>query len=280
MLIAESGSTKTEWRLIRNGVVAREFRSPGVNPNVLEPEAIEEIFRDAFEENLPAVPEAVTFYGAGLGADSQKAVVREIMQRVLPQSRIFVEHDMLAAARSTLRDEGIVCILGTGSNSARHHQHQITQNMGGHGWIFGDEGSGMDLGRHLLKGILQHDFPDEVQAHVERARGKSAYELKLDVHHSSKPNVRLAEFAVYVGETVHVPEVRQMVKARMLAFLDTTVCRYTGYRELYTDFVGSIAHHFSAVLFEACEERGVKPGMVLKDPVHNLVAFHLNHGMA
>ncbi len=275
LLIAESGSTKTEWRLLTDKEITTTFRSPGLNPNVLEPKALEDIVRRAFASEMPAQAiDEVFFYGAGIGSEGQKAIVHDVLQLILPSSRIFVEHDVLAAARSTLRPEGIICILGTGSNSAYHKGHQIQKIIGGHGYIFGDEGSGKDLGLHLLKGILQNDFPDEARNLVEKAKGKSAYDIKIDIHHSETPNVHLAQLAELVGQLTHIPEIEEMVKNRFIAFLDTTVCRYDNYEALYSDFVGSISHYFRPILAEACAARNVKLGTTVKDPITNLIEFH------
>lgn len=276
MLVAESGSTKTEWRLISDGKVQQEFHSPGINPNVLEPEAIEEIFRNAFGSHLTRLNVGeVYFYGAGIGSNTQKGIIRGLLQKILPGVTIYVEHDILAAARSTLRDEGIICILGTGSNSAYHKDHELGDSLGGHGYLFGDEGSGMDLGKHLIKGVLQDDFPDEVREHLEKETGKSAYDNKIRVMHSSKPNVRMAELAKLVGDMIHIPEVDQMVTDRFTAFLDTTACRYPGFKDLHADFVGSVAFFFRDQLAKACEKRNVKLGQIVKDPVTKLVEWQI-----
>ncbi|MEZ4686952.1 MAG: hypothetical protein R3B47_13060 [Bacteroidia bacterium] len=278
MLIAESGSTKTAWRLLKNGKLENAFQSPGINPNVLEPEVIEDIFRTAFGSHLASLDlEEVHFYGAGIGSNSQKGIIRGILQKILPNSLIFVEHDILAAARSTRRKEGIICILGTGSNSALHRNFELVSSLGGHGYIFGDEGSGMDLGKHLIKGILQDDFPEAVRRHVEDRRGKSAYDIKISVHHSSKPNVRMAELAQYVGELIHIPKVENMVISRFQAFLDTTVVRYPDYKSIPVDFVGSIAFYFQKQLDAACKSRQAQLGQIDKDPVDNLVEYHLGN---
>lgn len=276
MLVAESGSTKTEWRLISDGKVQQEFNSPGINPNVLESEAIEEIFRNAFGSHLTNLNVGeVYFYGAGIGSNTQKGIIRGLLQKILPGVTIYVEHDILAAARSTLRDEGIICILGTGSNSAYHKNHELISSLGGHGYVFGDEGSGMDLGKHLVKGILQDDFPPEVKNHLEKELGKSAYDTKIRIMHSSKPNVRMAELAKLVGEMIHVPEIDKMVTDRFTAFLDTTVCRYPNFENIYADFVGSVAFFFNDQLAKACERRNVRLGQIVKDPVNKLVEWHI-----
>lgn len=276
MLVAESGSTKTEWRLIADGEVKQEFRSPGINPNVLEADAIEEIFRNAFGSHLTNLNVGeVYFYGAGIGSNSQKGIIRGLLQKILPGVTIYVEHDILAAARSTLRKEGIICILGTGSNSAYHKNHELVSSLGGHGYVFGDEGSGMDLGKHLIKGILQDDFPDQVKAYLETEVGKSAYDTKIRIMHSSKPNVRMAELAKIVGDLIHIPEIDQMVTDRFVAFLDTTACRYPNFENIHADFVGSVAFFFQKQLAKACQKRNVKLGQIVKDPVDKLVEWHI-----
>jgi N-acetylglucosamine kinase-like BadF-type ATPase len=276
MLIAESGSTKTAWRLLEDGKLSASFQSAGINPNVLEQEVIEDIFRTAFGSHLTSLDlEELHFYGAGIGSDSQKGIIRGILQKILPHTNVFVEHDVLAAARATRRKEGIVCILGTGSNSALHRNFQLDQTLGGHGYIFGDEGSGMDLGKHLIKGILQGDFPDEAREHVERRKGKSAYEIKITIHHSSKPNVRMAELAQLVGDLIHIPEVEQMVIGRFQAFLDTTVVRYDNYQQFPVDFIGSIAYYFKNQLQKALDSRNAKLGHITQAPIDNLVKYHL-----
>jgi len=277
MLVAESGSTKTEWRLIQDGKVIEEFRSMGINPNVLEPEAIEDIFRTTFGSHLANLDVGeVYFYGAGIGSASQKGIIRGILQKILPKITIYVEHDILAAARSTLRDEGIICILGTGSNSAYHKDHQLISTLGGHGYIFGDEGSGMDLGKHLIKGLLQHDFPEKVKTHVEESYGKTAYDIKIRVMQYSKTNVSMAELAKLAGDTSDIKELQDMVRSRFEAFLQTTVTRYPNYQNLHADFVGSVAFFFKKQLQEACDRCDVRLGQVVKDPVDKLVEWHLS----
>lgn len=275
ILIAESGSTKTEWRLGRGGAVVHAFRSPGANPNVMTKESIEDTLLLAFEGNIKAGEvDEVVFYGAGLGGKSQKEIIREVLGKILPSSKIHVEHDMVAAFRATGRHAGIVCILGTGSNSCMYANDKEVANLGGHGYIFGDEGSGMDIGKNLIKGLLQSDFPEEVRKFVEEKEGEPIYEIKISVHRSEKPNVRMAAFARYAREMIHVQEVKDLVIQRFLGFLDTTVVRYPNYRDQYVDVVGSIGFHFKEQLEIACQMREVKLGKVIQEPVHSLMEYH------
>lgn len=274
LLLAESGSSKTEWRLCEDGKIVQAFRSPGFNPNIQTEDAMKAVFREVIQHVGYEKAHHVIFYGAGLGEISQRKVMFNILKDILPEVEINIEHDMLAAVRSTLKEEGIVCILGTGSNSAYYKGDEIIHNLGGHGYLFGDEGSGLDIGKRMLKAMLQDDLPRKVIRYFEEKEQHSLTEIKLSVMKSEKPNVKLATFAKYTADLVSIARVRNLVKASFLDFLDTTVCRYENYQTLPVDFVGSIGFYFKDILEEACERRMLTLGNVIKDPVENLIAYH------
>lgn len=277
MLIAESGSTKTEWRVCENGKVIDAFRTSGCNPRVQSPEMIERDIQDAFDHHLAYdTPEKIYFYGAGLGAHRPREVMGEILHKLLPASTVFIEHDMLAAARSTRRKEGIVCILGTGSNSCYHKNFQEVAHKGGLGYIIGDEGAGADLGKYLLKGFLQGELPSNLKEKFENIHHKKVQDILTSLMLSPKPNVVMASWAEFVHQHLTEPTIKEMVVSRFIAFLDTSVCLYPNYANLYVDFVGSIAHYFSEQLTEACVEKEIILGEINKDPIEKLVDFHLN----
>ncbi len=274
LLLAESGSSKTEWRLCEGATVVKTLKSPGFNPNIQTESAMRLVFEEVIQ-HIGRNIDKICFYGAGLAEVSQRKLMHGLLKALVPQAHVQIEHDMLAAVRCTLRNKGIVCILGTGSNSAHYNQDEILENLGGHGYIFGDEGSGANIGKMIIKAILQGDLPEIAKTHIENYAQLSVAEIKIGVMRSEKPNVTLASFAKPTAEIVEIPGVREVVKQNFLDFLDTTVCRYQGYQFIDTDFVGSIAFYFSDVLEEACRKRKVKVGNILKDPIDNLILYHI-----
>jgi glucosamine kinase len=280
MLIAESGATKTEWRLCAEGKLLHAFRSRGFNPNVMPRALLESEMQEVLRSQLPASHEIgrVFFYGAGLRGENQRALVKTVLAQSLPQARIEVAHDLLAAARSCQREEGIVGILGTGSNTAHYQRGVLLSTRGGHSYLFGDEGSGADLGLSLMKGLLLDDFPAEVRTFIEQQAGYSIYDLKIAILQSEVPNVRLAQLAKYLDELTHVPEIQAMIQERMRAFFQTTICRYPNYQELPVDLVGAISHAFRHTLQAAAQEYQVQLMSIVSDPIKSLVAYHLKRG--
>lgn len=132
----------------------------------------------------------------------------------------------------------------------------------------------MDLGRHLIMGLLQERFPEAVQKFVASQEGLSIYELKIAVLRDPQPNVRMARLAKYLDELLHYPEIHDMILERLLAFLDTTVCQYPDYEQYTVDVMGSIGWHFQAQMREAMSLRPISIGKFIQDPIDDLVAFH------
>ena len=133
MLVAESGSTKTEWRYCRRGNVVQSFKSAGFNPNVMHPEQIRAQFADVKNQlQEESAIRFVYFYGAGTRGENQHRIMKEVLADTFPEAEIFIGYDLLAAARSSRKKEGIACILGTGSNSCYHKNFEIKEIRG---WI-------------------------------------------------------------------------------------------------------------------------------------------------
>ncbi len=276
MLIAESGATKTEWRLIEGEELTLAFRTSGFNPNVMTEEAIRREMGDIFKKNLAERRlDRLYFYGAGLRLESQRKVIERILNSIHPELIVEVAHDLVAAARSTGFDEGIVGILGTGSNTCYYKYGKILEQKGGHGFIFGDEGSGADLGKHLIKGLLEDRFPPLVRDFIVSQEGVEVEELKLAIYRSEKPNVRMARLSKHLDEIYLHDSVREMILERFHEFLSRTICHYPFYQTLPISFVGSIAFYFREILETACRERGISDPDIRHDPIDRLVDYHL-----
>ena len=277
VLIAESVATKTEWRMLSEEGIIAHIRTTGFNPNVMAEEAIHEDLLSARRGPLSGLdPDKIVFYGAGIGGKSQEELMRKALIRHWLDTEVEVYHDLAASARSTPRPTGIACILGTGSNSCFYRDHEVVLRKGGHGYLFGDEGSGMDLGRHLVMGLLQERFSETVRKFVESQEGLSVYELKLAILKDSTPNVRMARLARHLDELVHLEEIRSMIFQRFIAFLDATVCMYPDFETYDVDVMGSIGWHFQSIFSEAARSKNVTMGEFIPNPIDHLVQFHLD----
>lgn len=280
-LLAESGSTKTDWIYFNGSGILESFRTVGINPMVQSEAEIREGPMAELVEQLKAVPEAIYFYGAGLRTGDKRDLVRDLLAEHFPNSTLQVDHDLLGAARATCGHEaGITCILGTGSNSCWYDGEQITYEIGGNGYLFGDEGSGADLGRHLIKRALDIELPGEIIKEIEAWAGKPMLEIRNDAFKHPQPNYYFAGFSRFIHAKLDKPTIRVFVISRFTEFLTRTVMRYAGYQDMPIHFVGSIAALYQYELAEACGYMKLKPGRVLQAPAEALVNYHIERQQA
>ncbi len=274
-LIADSGSTKTDWVLLVGEAQTCRCRTQGINPFHQSAEAIAAVLRD---ELLPALPlgtavEQVAFYGSGLRPELQP-LMRQLLGDVFPGAAVQAEGDLLGAARAVCgHAEGVACILGTGANSGLYDGQRIVMNTPPLGYVLGDEGSGAVLGR----GFLNLLFKDPTMADLRDAF-LAEHRLTLPdiidrVYRQPLANRWLASLAPFVRHHLDREAVRTLVTDNFRQFFRRNLTAY-GRPELPVGFVGSVAFHFRRELEEAAAAEGFRVGMVLQSPLEGLVAYH------
>ncbi len=274
-LIADSGSTKTDWMLLAGEARACQCRTQGINPFHQSAATIAAVLRD---ELLPALPseatvEQVAFYGSGLRPELQP-LMRQLLGDVFPHAEVQAEGDLLGAARAVCgRAEGIACILGTGANSGLYDGARIVMNTPPLGYILGDEGSGAVLGRRFLNLL----FKDPAMADLRDAF-LAEHQLTLAdiidrVYRQPLANRWLASLSPFVHRHLDNEAVRALVVDGFRQFFRRNLTAYAR-PDLPAGFVGSVAFHFRRELEEAAAAEGFRVGAVLQNPLEGLVAYH------
>ena len=165
-LIVESGATKTAWRAVCEDGSVRSVQTDGLSPTCLDLEHTRAIVRKAVPELNPEGRrvDQIFFYGAGLVSEESAAPVREALEMWCPMAAIEFHSDITAAARALFGDgNGVVAIMGTGSNSCLYEAGKVVRNIRPGGYILGDEGSGVALGRSFLADFVKGLLPAEVE---------------------------------------------------------------------------------------------------------------------
>ena len=216
----------------------------------------------------------VFFYGAGC-IPEKKGVVEKGLRKVFPDAdRIEVESDLLGAARAVCQhQEGLACILGTGSNSCLYDGEKIVGNVPPLGYILGDEGSGAVLGKLFLNALFKGALPDGMKEDFLQSSGLSYPEIIQRVYRQPMANRFLASTSLYISEHLDVPALRELVKQNFRDFFHKNIAQY-GRHDLPVGAIGSIAYHYRDLLQEVAEEKGYKLSTVAKSPMEGLVAFH------
>lgn len=284
-LIADGGSTKCQW-ILTDGTMRREFITPGVNPAIAELDAIAEAIGDsAMWDEIAKIAEngiklrSVRYYGAGCIGGQANEKMSDAIGSLCRCDDITIASDMLGAAHAALGErKGVVCILGTGANSCSYDGEKITRNVRPLGYILGDEGSGADIGKHIVADALKGIWPDDLTNSFYEFAGADYSAIIANIYSRPRANAYLAGFAKFAAQNIGRDEIRNIVSARIEAFLRRNVLFYDEEDVANgVSFVGGVAWEFSDIVREVCSSNGVNVSTIIRRPIEGMVDYALRH---
>lgn len=277
ILIVDSGSSKTEWVIIDGSKIDEPIITSGINPFYQDATNILTLLNQEFK--FPnKIFDAIYFYGAGCANEEKSAIVKSALAEFFISTDLFIESDLLGAARSLCQlNEGIACILGTGSNSCHYDGSAITNNISPLGFILGDEGSGAALGKALISDILKLQLPEEIRGDFFKKYPTNRAEILEKVYQQPFPNRYLAGYAPFLLEHIQNPAIEQLVRSGLKSFITRNLLTYKEINHLPIHFTGSIAYYFKPQLHKIFQEEGLILGQVSQKPISGLVKFHSNN---
>ncbi len=275
-LIIDCGSTKADWIILKGRNIIDSFQSEGFNPNYTDRETISSIISNniVYKTYIQNITE-IYFYGSGCGNETNCNLIKEIFSLIFINSKITVTHDMMAACHAVLgNNEGIACILGTGSNSCFYDGKEITDKAKSLGYILGDEGSGSYIGKVLIRDYFYDKMPADLSIKFE---GK--YQIRLNtlidnIYHKNLASKYLADFSRFAFENKEHYYVKNTLSRCFDEFIECFVLRYSNNESYEIGFVGSIAYYFKDILNKSLENHGLRLGKVTKNPIEGLIEYH------
>jgi N-acetylglucosamine kinase-like BadF-type ATPase len=278
IIIADGGSTKTNWCLVTEEGKKVYFNTEGYNPYFSSTAYIVQ----SLMENLPTDLEKnditeVNYYGAGCSTDDMRNIVAEAMKAVFTKARVYIGHDLLAAARALLgTSEGFAAILGTGTNSCIYNGREVTHNIDSGAYILGDEGSGCYIGKKLLIDYLRGYMPEAVRKNFWDTFHLTPDDVNEQVYTQPRANRFCASFSKFVYDNnVHIEYSRNLVRTSFEDFFKNIVTHYPDYQKYSFNCIGSVGYNFRNVLEELVVENGMVVGNIIRSPIDNLVKYHL-----
>ena len=274
-LIADSGSTKTDWCLLEDNTKVVKITTQGINPYHMDANKIKDILLSQLIPNLWEATakkgiNVIRYYGAGCTpamCPTMEGIVREVFPEV---TDIEVGSDLLGAAKALCGDsEGIACILGTGSNSCLYDGKEIVGNVSPMGYILGDEGSGAVIGKTFIGELYKGQHQDFIPV-FEKETGLTLEEIIRWVYREPVPNRFLASLSTFIHK--HIEEnswIETMIIDCFRLFFQRNVSHY-GRPDLPVNFVGSIAFYYREQLEKAARLENFAIGKVMKAPLQSL----------
>lgn len=276
ILVADSGSSKTDWVLASDKQKPVKFSTSGLNPYFLtEKEIIKAIQEQApvMVNHFPLIEE-IYFFGAGCSSPDKREVVSNALTQLFPRAFISVDSDLLGSAYATCgHHKGLVCVLGTGSNISYFNGEEVDAGKHGLGYILGDEGSGSWFGKVVVTQYLYGTMPTEVSTLFKSAFRITKNDVIENVYLKRGGNSYLASFARFLTDIQHTDYGKALLREGLLQFINTNIKSYPQYQEYTCHFVGSIAYFFRNELEALCEETGVNAGKIIRHPIDELVSF-------
>ncbi|GAA4136084.1 ATPase [Sphingobacterium kyonggiense] len=278
ILVADSGSSRSDWMLQLPDSKPLSFSTKGLNPFFVSEKEITNTMSDV-QEIIPYINEIheVYFFGAGCSTPDRRELVSNALSEIFPSSYISVESDILGSAYATFGEsKGLICNLGTGSDISFFDGEILAPSVHGNGYVLGDEGSGAWFGKQLITDYLYETMPRDLMRVFKEAHHITKDIIIKNVYQRDRPNAYLASFAKFMGDNRAHPYIDNLLRNGFDEFVRTNVMTYPEFWEYEVHFVGQIAYHFDLHLREVCSLHGVKIGTILKNPIEEIFHFVVN----
>jgi glucosamine kinase len=275
ILIADSGGSKIDWRLLNNDNTIAQANTPGFNPYYQPIDDLRKTIRESIEPIATEKVDDIFFYGAGVSSEKNQEAIKTVFREFFEGARIEIGWDLLAAARALCGHEpGIACIIGTGSNSCLYDGREITGNIANLGWILADEASGANIGRKFLVDYLREKFPESLAKAFKERFPFTREEFLERVYQKEKPSAFLASFMRFIFQHLKEPYCHKLVYNSFAEFYDNNVIPYPNSKNLKVHFTGSVAFYFSDVLRQVANDKGMTVKNILESPIAGLTLYH------
>ncbi|RZK41217.1 MAG: N-acetylglucosamine kinase [Pedobacter sp.] len=255
----------------------QSFSTQGINPYFLNAHDIVKILSK--NKGLGLISESIKevyFFGAGCSSPDKHEIISNGLSSFFPNAFVSVDHDLIGSAYATCGDqEGLACILGTGSNISYYDGENVHNGRHGLGYVLGDEGSGTFFGRKVLVSYLYDTMPDDLQKNFAERFEVTKDIVIENIYQKPFPNSYLASFSRFMIANKNHPFIQQMLRDGFQEFVDTNIKDYKNYKNIPCNFVGSIAYYYQDELRDICAKNQIKIGKILQKPIEGIFDFIL-----
>lgn len=278
ILISDIGSSKSSWALLSNSKI-EQFETVGFNPNYQTEAEITNILNEVVRHFNIATFDELFLYGAGIDSIKSKQILESsIAKSTIITTNISLENDLLAAARCCFSDteNGVIAILGTGSNIREYNNGQLLGESHSLGYILGDEGGGVGFGRYLCKAFVYGELSIGI-SNILSHYGYSKESIINSVYHKPYPQKYFANFARVLFEFKADDSLKSLLKKNFTDFIESHVLKIDNIQNKDLKFVGSMAYYFQEELNETAKTYNLKISTIHQNPLNGLIEYHKKH---
>lgn len=280
ILIADGGSTKCDWILLNNnGEQIFKTRTKGLNPAVFPENMLEQRIEENPElQEVKNTVERIHFYGAGCGTETPRKLLQDIIANFFTNAtEVLVMEDMVAAVYAASTEPGIVCILGTGSNSCFFNGKDIEMAVNSLGYILMDEASGNYFGKRLIRDYYYKRMPPELALKFEKEYNLDSDEIKKNLYKRENPNTYLANFAEFIFSNERNGYFYKLVHEGIQDFVHSRVLCFKEAQNVPIHFIGTIAYFSEDIIRAVAQPYKLEIGNIVRRPIDALIEHYRNN---
>lgn len=269
ILIADSGSTKTDWLLFENnGNDVAQCSTIGMNPFFTGSQDIVNAIADSEIQKYATKVTELYFYGAGCSTSEKTVFLQSTFRKIFMNAEIEVKTDIEGAVIALSDSKPcIVCILGTGSTFRVFNGENIISKYSSMGYIVGDEGSGTHISKALLRHVFYKMLKPDLESKFFNYFKLTREEIVSGIYEKPFPNRFLASFVPFCYDNLHEPIIENIVLKSLNEFIDTHIARLNESKDYPVHFIGSIAHYFELQLRIIAEKHHITIGKIERKPL-------------
>ncbi|MDB5014496.1 MAG: hypothetical protein JWQ25_2698 [Daejeonella sp.] len=274
-----SGSRYAFWKLADKSQIISDFKTPGINPFFND----EKFIVSLLNKNTDLINNAekikkIYFFGAGASSKARKEIVSNALSSFFKFGKVFVEHDLLAAALATCEHEkGLLGIIGSGSNAAYYNGKTIKENNFGLGYILGDEGSSNWMSLQILKGFLTETLPENIHEAFKRRYDLDRKIILEKFYKKPFPTLFLNPFADFIKENKSEKYIQSLATTGFNEYFKKYLVPLKNqYPKVPIHMVGAIATEFQTNLVHVASIHDIQLSNIVKEPIYNLLNYYSN----
>ncbi len=196
-----------------------------------------------------------------------------------------VQEDTIAAVYAATTVPGIVCILGTGSNSSYFDGTAVHPSPVSLGYSLMDEASGNYFGKRLLRDYFYNRMPAVLKAEFARRFDLTPDVIKYNVYKQENPNMYLASFAEFIFNPgalrpKNAVEINgyfyKLISEGINNFIECRVLCFKEAQHVPIHFIGSIAHFSEDIIRDCMQPYHLTLGTIIRRPIDGLIEYYRN----
>jgi N-acetylglucosamine kinase-like BadF-type ATPase len=278
ILIADSGSTKTQWRLVKSTNDFVDFYTTGLNPYHFDANEYNHTIYNALQNITDKqLVTQVFFYGAGCALPIMANRVKKSLENVFINSEVFVYTDIHGAARALFGNgSGLVAVLGTGANLGYYDGTNVIHSTPSLGYLIGDEGSGTYLGKLLLTRWLYGELPPDIVLRLESFCQLSLSEILSKIYREGSPAVFLSSFTPFIVDNATSKNISAIIEYSFEEFVKRHLLKYPQFPRQPVGVVGSVGKLLYPYLEKTINKYKGELINSIQFPLEALTQYHLN----